>query len=175
MEKMEMRSKDLIEANIKKLADLFPGCLVESIGKDGRISRKIDIEYLKQFLSDEIVESDEAYELDWVGKRAAISDANRTITKTLRPEKSKSVQWDTTENLYIEGDNLEVLKLLQESYLSSIKVIYIDPPYNTGSDFIYNDNFVIGTDEYERSMGVYNVNDEKLFKNTDRFFYKHRQ
>ena len=167
MKKMEMKSKDIIEANIKKLADIFPGCLVESIDKDGKISRKVDIEYLAQFLSDEIVESDEVYELKWAGKRAAILDANRAITKTLRPNKNKSAQWDTTENLYIEGDNLEVLKLLQESYLSSIKVIYIDPPYNTGSDFIYRDNFEIAADEYEQSIGVYNDDDEKLFKNTD--------
>lgn len=167
MEKMEMRSKDIIEANIKKLADIFPGCLVESSGEDGRISKKIDIEYIKQMLSGETVESGEVYELSWPGKRAAVIDANRTITKTLRPEKSKSVEWDTTENLYIEGDNLDVLKLLQESYLSGVKVIYIDPPYNTGSDFIYRDNFKIGADEYEQSTGVYNDDDEKLFKNTD--------
>ncbi len=167
MDRMKMKSKDVIEENIKKLAEMFPGCLVENKDKDGRISKKIDIDYLRQFLSDEIVEGDEVYTLNWAGKKAAILDANRTITKTLRPQKSKSVQWDSTENIYIEGDNLEVLKLLQESYLSKVKVIYIDPPYNTGADFIYKDSYKLATEEYEYSIGVYNDEDEKLFKNVD--------
>lgn len=167
MDKMKMKSKDLIKARIDKLSELFPGCLVESADSDGKVSKKVDLAYLKQFLADELVEGEEVYELNWAGKKAAVLDANRLSTKTLRPKKEKSRDWDSTENLYIEGENLEVLKLLQESYLAKIKVIYIDPPYNTGSDFIYKDSFGVDSHEYEQSIGVYNDEQEKLFKNTD--------
>lgn len=118
-------------------------------------------------LSGDVLEGDEAYEFTWVGKKAAIVEANNPIRKTLRPCKEESVNWDTTENLYIEGDNLEVLKLLQESYLGKVKMIYIDPPYNTGNDFIYRDDFKQSADEYEDDLGVYDDDGNRMFKNTD--------
>lgn len=167
MEKMQMKSKNMIKENMEKLCELFPGCLVESMDQNGKVSKRINLDYLKQFLTDELVAGDEVYELNWAGKKAAILDANRSVTKTLRPRKEKSVQWETTENLYIEGDNLDVLKLLQESYLSQVKVMYIDPPYNTGTDFIYKDRFEMDADDYEQRIGGYNEENEKLFKNTD--------
>ena len=116
-------------------------------------------------LSGEVLEGDEAYEFTWVGKKAAIVEANRPIKKTLRPYPAESVNWNETENLYIEGDNLDVLKLLQESYLGKIKIIYIDPPYNTGNDsFIYPDSFVMDKDEYEEAVKLYDEEDNKLFR-----------
>ena len=136
--------------------------------ENGKLKKAINFDLLRQVLSTDVVEGDEAYEFTWVGKKAAIVEANKPIRKTLRPCIEDSVDWDTTENLYIEGDNLEVLKLLQESYLGKIKMIYIDPPYNTGNDFIYGDDFVIDSDEYEEELGVYDVKTgDRLFKNTD--------
>ena len=137
MDKLKMESKDILSENIENIANLFPNCLVES--EDGK---KIDFDLLRQELSKDIVEGPrERYHLDFPGKREAIVEANRKITKTLRPIKEKSVNFDTTKNIYIEGDNLEALKILQESYLGKIKCIYIDPPYNTGNDFVYNDSY----------------------------------
>lgn len=162
-----MKSKDIVQENIKKIAELFPGSLVETIDKEGRISKKINFDYLKQFLEMDIVEGNEVYELTWAGKKAAIADANRTTAKTLRPNISKSVLWDTTENLYIEGDNLDVLKLLQQSYFEQIKVMYIDPPYNTGSDFIYKDNFKISKKKYKKSIDLGKDNQKDLSENID--------
>lgn len=115
----------------------------------------------------DIADKDEAYEFTWVGKNAAIVEANKPIRKTLRPCKEESVDWDTTENLYIEGDNLEVLKLLQESYLGKVKMIYIDPPYNTGNDFIYRDDFTSSREEYEEEAGTFDDEGNRMFKNTD--------
>ena len=122
---------------------------------------------LRQMLSEDIIDGDEAYEFTWVGKKASIVEANKPIRKTLRPCPEESVDWNTTENLYIEGDNLEVLKLLQESYLNKVKMIYIDPPYNTGRDFIYNDNFRQSLEEYSNETGAVNIDGMKMFKNTD--------
>lgn len=122
---------------------------------------------LRQMLSEDIIDGDEAYEFTWVGKKASIVEANKPIRKTLRPFPEESVDWNTTENLYIEGDNLEVLKLLQESYLNKVKMIYIDPPYNTGRDFIYNDNFRQSLEEYSNETGAVNIDGMKMFKNTD--------
>lgn len=137
MERLNMESKDILNENIEKVAELFPNVLVES--EDGK---KIDFDILRQELSDDIVDGPrERYHLDFPGKREAIIEANRKTTKTLRPIKDKSVNFDTTKNIYIEGDNLEALKILQESYLGKIKCIYIDPPYNTGNDFVYNDEY----------------------------------
>jgi adenine-specific DNA-methyltransferase len=137
MEKLDMQSPNLVSQNIENIAALFPNCVTE--GADGKV---IDFDLLRQELSDEIVEgSKERYRLEWPGKREAIVMANLPTNKTLRPIRADSVNFDTTENLYIEGDNLEVLKVLQESYLGKIKMIYIDPPYNTGKDFVYKDNF----------------------------------
>ena len=139
--------------NIEKIGELFPNCITETVDKNGKLKKAVNFEVLKQVLSDEVLEGDEAYEFTWVGKKAAIVEANKPIRKTLRPCKEESVDWDNTENLYIEGDNLEVLKLLQESYLSKVKIIYIDPPYNTGHDFIYPDSFIMNNDDYNEGVG----------------------
>lgn len=154
-EKMRMASVDLTEKNIEKIGELFPNCITETKDKDGNLKKAINFDILKQMLSKDIVEGDEAYEFTWVGKKAAMLEANKPIRKTLRPCPEESVNWDTTENLYIEGDNLEVLKLLQESYLGKVKMIYIDPPYNTGSDFIYPDSFIMDNEEYNLGTGYF--------------------
>jgi adenine-specific DNA-methyltransferase len=168
MDKMKMRTPDLTEENIKRLAALFPNVITE-IKDDSGVTRKaIDFDLLKQVLSKDIVEGDdERYRLDWPGKKAALLKANIPLTKTLRPCREESVNFDATENLYIEGDNFEVLKVLQESYLGKVKMIYIDPPYNTGNDFIYKDNFTKNKAEYEEEIGVENEEGGKLFRNTD--------
>lgn len=140
-----MESVDMTAQNIEKIGSLFPNCITETIDENGKGKKVINFELLKQMLSSDVIDGDEAYEFTWVGKKASIVEANKPIRKTLRPCKEESVAWDNTENLYIEGDNLEVLKLLQESYLNKVKMIYIDPPYNTGNDFIYNDDFIIKT------------------------------
>ena len=145
MDKMRMESVDMTAQNIEKIGSLFPNCITETIDENGKGKKVINFELLKQMLSSDVIDGDEAYEFTWVGKKASIVEANKPIRKTLRPCKEESVAWDNTENLYIEGDNLEVLKLLQESYLNKVKMIYIDPPYNTGNDFIYNDDFIIKT------------------------------
>ena len=167
MEKMRMESLDMTAQNIEKIGALFPNCITETVDENGKPKKAINFELLKQMLSGDVIEGSEAYEFTWVGKKAAIVEANRPIRKTLRPCKESSVNWDTTENLYIEGDNLEVLKLLQESYLGAVKLIYIDPPYNTGKDFVYRDNFRQSVEDYEESSGVYNEDGEKLFLNTE--------
>lgn len=167
MEKMRMESLDMTAQNIEKIGALFPNCITETKGEDGKMKKAINFDLLRQMLSGDVLEGDEAYEFTWVGKKAAIVEANKPIRKTLRPCKEESVNWDTTENLYIEGDNLEVLKLLQESYLGKVKMIYIDPPYNTGNDFIYRDDFGMSSDEYEEGLGVYDEDGNRMFKNTD--------
>lgn len=155
MDKMRMESEDIQQENVKKVAALFPNCITETRGEDGKLKKAINFDLLRQMLSDSVTEGDEAYEFTWVGKKASIVEANRPIRKTLRPCKEDSVNWDTTENLYIEGDNLDVLKLLQESYLNKVDLIYIDPPYNTGKDFIYPDSFVMDDDEYNEGTGYF--------------------
>ena len=173
MDKMRMESVDMAAQNIDKIAGLFPNCITEALDEehstpDHKVYKKVvNFDLLKQMLSGYVLEGDEAYEFTWVGKKAAIVEANKPIRKTLRPCKEESVNWDTTENLYIEGDNLDVLKLLQESYLSSIKMIYIDPPYNTGKDFIYADDFMRSQEEENAQMGMYDEDENRLFKNTD--------
>ena len=168
MDKMRMESVDMTAQNIEKIGAIFPNCLTETVDENGAPKKAINFELLKQMLSGEVLEGDEAYEFTWVGKKASIVEANKPIRKTLRPCKEESVNWDTTENLYIEGDNLEVLKLLQESYLGKVKMIYIDPPYNTGNDFIYKDNFAMGLTDYNEQVGTYSEETgERLFKNTD--------
>ena len=153
--------------NIDKIAALFPNCITETEDENGNPKKAVNFDLLRQMLSGEVLEGDEAYEFTWVGKKAAIVEANKPIRKTLRPCPDQSVNWDNTQNLYIEGDNLEVLKLLQESYLGKIKMIYIDPPYNTGNDFIYRDDFSTDSGRYEDEIGLYGSEGEKLFKNTD--------
>lgn len=165
MEKMRMESVDMTAQNIEKIGALFPNCITETVGEDGKMKKAVNFDLLRQMLSGDVLEGDEAYEFTWVGKKAAIVEANKPIRKTLRPCKEDSVNWDTTENLYIEGDNLEVLKLLQESYLGAIKVIYIDPPYNTGSDtFMYPDNYRMDKDEYSIESGSVDEEGNHLFK-----------
>ncbi|OQB96328.1 MAG: putative methyltransferase [Spirochaetes bacterium ADurb.Bin110] len=174
--KMKFETPDLTAENVAKIADLFPGVVSEG--------NKVNFDLLRTMLGDQIFK-DEVYEFTWVGKRDAVTEAGRPIRKTLRPVvedettptgkdstgkpycSSGSRNWDTTENLYIEGDNLEVLKLLQESYLGKVKMIYIDPPYNTGNDFVYRDNFVRDKDEYDEEAGVYDESGNRLFRNTE--------
>ncbi|KHA54465.1 hypothetical protein NM74_21870 [Aeromonas hydrophila] len=149
MEKLKMHSPNLVAQNIEQLAALFPNCVTESHGKDGELKRAIDFDLLKQELSAHIVDGpQERYQLNWPGKREALLTANAPIAKTLRPCREESVNFDTTQNLFIEGDNLDALKLLQETYLGKVKIVYIDPPYNTGSDFIYNDDFAEDSESY---------------------------
>ena len=168
MEMMKLETPDLTQTNIEKLAALFPACVTEARSEDGKLKKAVNFELLRQMLSDVVLEGDEAYEFTWVGKRASIVEANRPIRKTLRPCPEESVDWDTTENLYIEGDNLEVLKLLQESYLGKVKMIYIDPPYNTGNDFIYRDEFDMSGKEFSEGIGqIDKETGNRLFRNTD--------
>jgi adenine-specific DNA-methyltransferase len=167
MDKMRFESPDMTAQNIDRIAALFPNCVTEMPDENGKIKRAVNFELLKQMLSPDVVDGDEAYEFTWVGKKAAIVEANKPIRKTLRPCMAESKDWDTTENLYIEGDNLEVLKLLQESYLGKVKMIYIDPPYNTGNDFIYADDFMRSQEEENEQMGMYDEDENRLFKNTD--------
>lgn len=162
-----MESVDLTAQNIDKIGALFPNCITETADENGKLKKAINFEMLKQMLSDEVAEGDEAYEFTWVGKKEAIVEANKPIRKTLRPCKEESVNWDSTENLYIEGDNLEVLKLLQESYLGKVKMIYIDPPYNTGNDFIYNDDFKMTGEEYADVAGEIDEDGNRMVKNAD--------
>lgn len=165
MDKLKFETPDMVSGNIDKIAALFPSAITEMRGEDGEIKRGVNFEVLKQLLSRDVVDGDECYEFTWVGKKAAMAEAARPITKTLRPVKGDSRDWDTTENLYIEGDNLEVLKLLQESYLGKVKMIYIDPPYNTGSDFVYADDFMRSQKEEDAQMGMYDEDENRLFKN----------
>jgi len=191
MDKMKFESPDMTAQNIDRIAALFPNCITEMLDEEHSTPEKkvykraVNFELLKQMLSPDVVDGDEAYEFTWVGKKAAIVEANKPIRKTLRPVlkdetiptgadsegkpycSSGSKDWDTTENLYIEGDNLEVLKLLQESYLGKVKMIYIDPPYNTGNDFIYADDFMRSQEEENEQMGMYDEDENRLFKNTD--------
>ena len=156
--KMKFQTTDLAAEAKVKLAELFPGVVAEG---------KVNIDLLRSMLGEDVF-TDEAYEFMWVGKRSAIAEVARPIRKTLRPAIDESKNWDTTENLYIEGDNLDVLKLLQESYLGKVKMIYIDPPYNTGNDFIYRDNFAVSREEYEKESGqIDEETGDRLFLNTE--------
>ena len=167
MDKMKFETPDMTAENIEKIAELFPNCVTEMRDENGKIKHGINFEMLKQMLSSDVVDGDECYEFTWVGKKASVVEANKPIRKTLRPCPEESKDWDITENLYIEGDNLEVLKLLQESYLGKVKMIYIDPPYNTGNDFIYADDFMRSQQEENEQMGMYDEDENRLFKNTD--------
>ena len=173
MDKLRMESPDITAQNIDRIAALFPNCITEMLDEERSTPEKkvykraINFELLKQMLSPDVVDGDEAYEFTWVGKKAAIVEANKPIRKTLRPCVAESKDWDSTENLYIEGDNLEVLKLLQESYLGKVKMIYIDPPYNTGNDFIYADDFKMESEEWKVESGEWSEEGDRLFKNTD--------
>ncbi|WP_054950735.1 site-specific DNA-methyltransferase [Numidum massiliense] len=166
--KLAMKSADLTQKNIERIAALFPNVITETKDEQGKLTHAIDFELLKQELSDVLVEGEkERYQLTWPGKKEAILNANTPINKTLRPVKEDSVNWDSTENLYIEGDNLDVLKLLQESYLNKVKCIYIDPPYNTGQDFVYKDDFKESSVYFLEKTEQVDRDGNRLFHNTD--------
>src|SRR5574344_2415594 len=166
MEKLKMHSPNLTQDNIARIRDLFPGCVTEARGEDGSVKLAVDFDQLKQELSSSIVEGpQERYHLNWPGKREALLTANAPIAKTLRPCREESVDFDTTKNLFIEGDNLDALKLLQETYLGKVKMIYIDPPYNTGNDFIYEDDFAEEATEYMSNSGQYDEQGNRLVTN----------
>ncbi|MBN4063516.1 site-specific DNA-methyltransferase, partial [Cardiobacterium sp. AH-315-I02] len=168
MDKLKMHSKDFVDQNVTKLAELFPNCVTEKKNDKGEIVHAIDFDALRQEFSDTIVEGQqERYSLNWPGKREALVTANTPISKTLRPCREESVDFDTTKNVFIEGDNLDALKLLQETYLNKIKMIYIDPPYNTGNDFIYKDNFTADKGEYEEASGQRDEDGGRLVANSD--------
>lgn len=168
MNHLKMHSLNKIDENVSKIAQLFPNCVTETKDENGEITHKIDFDMLKQELSTSIVEGrEERYQFTWPDKKQAILTANAPINKTLRPCREESVNFDTTENLYIEGDNLEVLKLLQETYLGKIKMIYIDPPYNTGNDFVYNDEFSDEVNEYETKNGTFDLEGNQLIINRE--------
>lgn len=163
-----MHTVDFTDSNIERIGQLFPNCLTERVGEDGKVERAIDFDQLRQELSKEIVDGQqERYQFTWPDKKKAIRLANSPTSMTLRPCREESVDFDNTENLYIEGDNLEVLKLLREDYLGKIKMIYIDPPYNTGHEFVYNDDFAVGSQEWKMLSGDYSDEDFKLSANTD--------
>lgn len=167
MDKLKMQSENLVDENIEKIAKLFPNCITEGKDENGQVVRLVDFDLLKQELSKEIVEgNDERYTLNWAGKKQAILTANSPINATLRPCREESVDFDNTKNLYIEGDNLDVLKLLRETYLGKVKMIYIDPPYNTGNDFVYNDDFSSSAEEYLKNSKSYDEQGNKLFANS---------
>ena len=168
MDKLKMHSPNFVDANIEKIAALFPNCITETKDENGELKQAVDFDLLKQELSQVLVEGEqERYRLDWVGKKEAILTANAPIAKTLRPCKEESVNFDKTENLFIEGDNLEALKLLQENYLGKVKMIYIDPPYNTGNDFIYEDDFAESTFEFLERSNQIDEEGNRLIANTE--------
>ena len=169
MEHLHMHSLNKIDENISKIAALFPNCVTEAKDENGEITHKIDFDMLKQELSHSLVEGrEERYQFTWPDKKQAILTANAPINKTLRPRREEGVNFDETENLYIEGDNLEVLKLLQETYLGKIKMIYIDPPYNTGNDFVYNDDFRTKNLEFREKSGNFDEEGNLLVDNYTR-------
>ena len=168
MDKLKLHTPDLTTANFAKLAALFPGCVTEARNEKGALTRAIDFDQLRQELSDHIVEGPrERYHVDWPGKREALLAANAPIAKTLRPCREESVDFDTTKHLFIEGDNLDALKLLQETYLGKVKMIYIDPPYNTGNDFIFEDDFSDDSESYKLRSNQKDAGGQRLVANTE--------
>lgn len=167
MEKMKFETPDMAQMNVQKIAALFPNCVTESKAKDGKLKKAVNFDALKQMLGESVADGDESYEFTWVGKRDAMVEAAKPIRKTLRPCVEESKNFDTTENLYIEGDNLEALKLLQEGYLGKVKMIYIDPPYNTGNDFIYKDDFRMDSAKYAEESGAVDDEGNRMVQNSD--------
>lgn len=168
MDKLKMHTPNKVDKNIEKIGALFPNCLTETINEAGEVTRAIDFDVLKQELSSVIVEgNEERYQFTWPEKRSAVLLANAPISKTLRPIREKSINFDNTENLYIEGDNLDVLKLLEETYLHKIKMIYIDPPYNTGFNLIYHNDFSQSAAEYLANSGQFDYEGNALVQNLD--------
>lgn len=167
MEKLKMMSMDKTQMNIQKIKEQFPNAVTEVL-RNGKPAFAVDFDVLKQELSDALIdEREERYQFIWPDKRKSVLLANSPISATLRPCREESVNFDTTQNLYIEGDNLDVLKLLQETYLGKIKMIYIDPPYNTGNDFVYEDDFAKSADEYIDNSGQFDEQGNRLFQNTE--------
>ena len=168
MEKLKMHSPKLIQENISRIREMFPGCVTEAKGRDCQLKFAVDFDRLQQELSEFIVEGlHERYHLNWPGKCKALHTANAPIAKTLRPCREESVNFETTQNLFIEGNNLEALKLLQEAYLAKVKMIYIDPPYNTGNDFIFEDDFAENSEEYLKKSNQKDDEGNRLVANTD--------
>ncbi|MBQ7080247.1 MAG: site-specific DNA-methyltransferase [Fibrobacter sp.] len=167
MDKMKFETPDMAQMNVEKIAALFPNCVTESKAKDGKLKKAVNFDALKQMLGESVAEGNESYEFTWVGKRDAMVEAAKPIRKTLRPCVEESKNFDTTENLYIEGDNLEALKLLQEGYLGKVKMIYIDPPYNTGNDFIYKDDFRMDSAKYAEESGAVDDEGNRMVQNSD--------
>ena len=168
MDKMKMETANKTLENLAKLKEMFPEVITESKDENGEIVAAVDAKKLEQLLSTKVIEGDECYDFTWVGKKQAMVEACKPIRKTLRPCREESVNWENTQNLYIEGDNLDVLKLLQESYLNKIKMIYIDPPYNTGNDsFIYPDDYKTNKDQYDEEVGAIDESGYRMFKNTE--------
>ncbi|HJA86663.1 MAG TPA: site-specific DNA-methyltransferase [Candidatus Bacteroides avicola] len=165
---IDMQTPNGAELNLEALYKIAPSCFTEAKGDDGEVRHVVDFNKLRLLLGDNAVEdAPEVYDFTWVGKRAALQEAATPIRKTLRPCLEESVDWDKTQNLYIEGDNLEVLKLLQNSYMGKVKMIYIDPPYNTGNDFVYHDDFHRTQEEEDEAAGVINEVGERMIKNTE--------
>lgn len=168
MEKLKLHTPDFTEENVAKLVELFPDCVTETRDEFGNVKKAIDFDQLRQELSDHVVDGPrERYHLDWPGKKLALIAANAPIAKTLRPSREESVDFDRTRNLFIEGDNLDALKLLQETYLTKVKMIYIDPPYNTGGDFVYTDKFAATTEEYLLDSVQKDEDGNRLVANTE--------
>ena len=168
MDKLRLSSKDFTDSNIEAIGVLFPNCLTERVGENGKPEKAIDFDQLRQELSKDIVEGQqERYQFTWPDKKKAIRLSNTPTTSTLRPVRKESVDFDNTENLYIEGDNLEVLKLLRENYLGKIKMIYIDPPYNTGNDFVYSDDFSQSAADYAGTSGQTDESGNRLVLNPE--------
>ena len=168
MDKLKMHTPNKADENFKKLAEMFPNAVTETIDENGEVVRAIDKDVLMQEISCTVVDgNEERYQFTWPDKKKSVLLANAPINKTLRPCREESVDFDTTENLYIEGDNLDALKLLQETYLGKVKLIFIDPPYNTGNDFVYEDNFAQSTEEYLANSGQFDEEGNRLVKNLD--------
>ena len=168
MDKLRMQTANKADENFKKLAEMFPNAVTETIDENGEVVRAIDKDVLMQEINTKVIDGkEERYQFTWPDKKKSVLLANAPINKTLRPCREESVDFDTTENLYIEGDNLEVLKLLQETYLGKIKMIYIDPPYNTGNDFVYEDDFAQSTDEYLANSGQFDEDGNRMVQNTE--------
>ena len=167
-DKLKMHTTNKADENFKKLVEMFPNAVTETIDENGEVVRAIDKDVLMQEINTKVVDgNEERYQFTWPDKKKSVLLANAPINKTLRPCREESVDFDNTENLYIEGDNLEVLKLLQETYLGKIKMIYIDPPYNTGNDFVYEDDFAQSAEEYLENSGQFDENGNRLFANTE--------
>ena len=167
-DKLDMHSPDKVDENIAKIGNLFPNCITETLDENGKPVKAIDFDMLKQELSKAVVDGPkERYQFTWPDKKKSMLLANSPISATLRPCREESVNFDTTENLYIEGDNLDVLKLLQETYLGKVKMIYIDPPYNTGNDFVYEDKWEVASEQWVEMSGDYDDQGNRLRKNND--------